>query len=193
MARRLIFLLVLVAAACAPAGGGDSAVPTLTLIPATATLTPTLAPPTSTPANLPAPQDIVQPTAAVPTPSTVDELIGEALIAEDPVAAELVGIAQRMVAADLDLPIRRVFLNDVRPVVWTDSTLNCPQENSEIVAVTSDGYRIVLEVGDQEFLFHTDFDRVIPCDPDNEQLPEGFMLATEEPTAEVTPEATEAS
>ncbi len=193
MARRLIFLLVLVAAACAPAGGGDSSVPTLTLIPATATLTPTLAPPTSTPANLPAPQDIVQPTAAAPTPSTVDELIGEALIAEDPVAAELVGIAQRIVAADLDLPIRRVFLSDVRPVVWTDSTLNCPQANSEIVAVTSDGYRIVLEVGDQEFLFHTDFDRVIPCDPDNEQLPEGFALSTEEPTAEVTPEVIESS
>lgn len=192
MARRFLFLMVLIAAACAP-GGGDSSVPTLTLIPATETSTPTLAPPTSTPANLPAPQDVVLPTSVAPTPSTVDELIGEALIAEDPVAAELVGIAQRMVAAELDLPTRRVFLNDVRPVVWTDSTLNCPQANSEIVAVRSDGYRIVLDVGDQEFLFHTDFDRVIPCDPDNEQLPDDLATATEEATAEVTPEATEAS
>lgn len=192
MARRLIFLIALIAAACAP-GGGETSVPTLTLIPATATLTLTPAPPTQTPANLPAPQDVVFPTATATPPGSVDDLIGAALIAQDPVAAELVGIAQRMVATDLNLPTRRVFLVDVRSVVWTDSTLNCPQPNSEIVSLQSDGYRILLEVGDQQYLFHTDFDRVIPCDPANEQLPPGFALSTEEPTAEVTPEATEES
>lgn len=193
MARRLILLIVLVAAACAPGGSSETPPPTLTLIPATDTETPTSAPPTSTPANLPGPQDVIFPTAIVPTPSTVDELIGEALIAEDPVAAELVGIAQRMVATDLNLPTRRIFLIDARAAVWTDSTLNCPQPNSEAVILQSDGYRILLHAGDQEYLFHTDFDRVIPCDPANEQLPDSFVLPTEEPTSEVTAEATEAA
>ena len=192
MARRLIFLMVLIAAACAP-GGGETSVPTLTLIPATETNTPTPVPPTSTPANLPGPQDVIRPTDTATPLGSVDDLIGEALIAQDPVAAELVGIAQRMVAADLNLPTRRVFLNDVRSAVWTDSTLNCPQSNSEIVALQSDGYRILLQAGDQEFLFHTDFDRVIRCDPTNEQLPESFVMPTEEPTSEVTAESTEAA
>jgi hypothetical protein len=35
-----------------------------------------------------------------------------------------------------------------------------------------DGYRIVLSAGDNEYLFHTDFDRALPCDAKNEQLPE---------------------
>ncbi|MBE0690292.1 MAG: hypothetical protein IH587_09255 [Anaerolineae bacterium] len=192
MARWLIFLMVLIAAACAP-GGGETTVPTLTLIPATETETPTPIPPTSTPANLPGPQDVIHPTDTATPPGSVDDLIGEALIAQDPVAAELVGIAQRMVATDLNLPTRRVFLSDVRSAVWTDSTLNCPQSNSEIVALQSDGYRIVLQVGDQDFLFHTDFDRVIACDPANEQLPESFVMPTEEATSEVTAESTSAA
>jgi hypothetical protein len=189
MVRRLIVLFVLVAAACAPSAGGETSVPTLTLIPATDVPTETPVPPTSTPANLPGPQDVVRPTDTATPDYSADNLIGEALITEDPVAAEMVGIAQRMVAADLDLPTRRVFLVDVRAVVWTDSALNCPPPESAVVALRSDGYRIVMQAGDQEFLFHTDFDRVLPCDPANEQLPEGFALPTEEPTSEVTDEA----
>jgi hypothetical protein len=50
--------------------------------------------------------------------------------------------------------------------------------------VLVDGYRIVLTTGEQFHLFHTDFDRIIPCDPDNEQLPN---------TAEATPEVTESA
>jgi hypothetical protein len=170
MVRRQVFLLVFVAvaayaaAACAPSAGSDTSVPTLTLILATEVPTATAVPPTSTSANLPGPQDIVRPTETATPNYASDNLIGEALIAEDPVAAELVGIAQRLVSDQTDLPTRRIFLIDVRAAVWTDSTLNCPQPESEVIAVQSDGYRIVLQAGDQEFLFHTDFDRVVACD-----------------------------
>lgn len=191
MVRWLVFLLVFIAAACASSGATDTVVPTLTLIAATDVPTATPIPPSATPANLPGPQDVLRPTETPASSGASDDLTGEALIADDPVAAELVGIAQRLVSEQTDLPTRRIFLADVRAAVWTDSTLNCPQPNSEVVLVQSDGYRIVMQAGDQEFLFHTDFDRVIACDPANEQLPEGFVLPTEEPTAEATPEPTE--
>jgi hypothetical protein len=137
---------------------------------------------------------VIPPTPTANPLASLDGLTGAALVAQDPVAAELVGIAQRLVADELDLPIRRIRLVDARAVVWTDSTLNCPQPESEVVEQETDGYRIVLGAGDQEFLFHTDVDRVVPCDVENEVLPEGVLPTeepTDEPTAEVTAEATE--
>jgi hypothetical protein len=181
-------LVLLLASACAPSAAGETAVPTFTLIPATDIPTLTAVPPTSTSANLPAPQDVVSgtetPTRLAPTTSAA---LGDV---QDPVAGELALIAQRLVAADLDLPTSRVLVASVLPAAWTDSALNCPAPDSEVVEQEIDGYRIVVQAGDQEFLFHTDFDRVVACDADNEQLPEGFVLPTEEPATESTPEPT---
>lgn len=188
-------LILAICAACAPSTAENTPAPTFTLIPATATDTPTPIPPTSTASTLVDPQDVIPPTPTTSAFSSLEDLTGAALVAQDPVAAELVGIAQRRVADDLDLPIRRIRLVDVRAVVWTDSTLNCPLPEAEVIQQETDGYRIVLGAGDQEFLFHTDVDRVVPCDEANENLPEGVVPTeepTEAPTAEVTPEATEA-
>lgn len=188
-------LILAICAACAPSTAENTPAPTFTLIPATATDTPTPIPPTSTASTLVDPQDVIPPTPTTSAFSSLEGLTGAALVAQDPVAAELVGIAQRRVADDLDLPIRRIRLVDVRAVVWTDSTLNCPLPEAEVIQQETDGYRIVLGAGDQEFLFHTDVDRVVPCDEANENLPEGVVPTeepTEAPTAEVTPEATEA-
>lgn len=188
-------LMIVFCAACAPTATENTPAPTLTLIPATATDTPTPVPPTSTASTLVEPQDVIPPTPTTSPLALLEGLTGAALVAQDPVAAELVGIAQRRVADDLDLPVRRIRLVDVRAVVWTDSTLNCPLPEVEVIHQETDGYRIVLGAGDQEFLFHTDVDRVVPCEPENEALPAGVLPTeepTEEPTAEVTPESTEA-
>ncbi len=193
--RRLLPLLLLFAAACAPAAT-DAPVSTLTLIAATATQIPTAVPPTSTPSNLINPEDVNAPTATIAATESLAELTGADLIAADPVAAELVGIAQRLVQEESDLPTSRIRLLDARVVVWTDSALNCPLPESEVVQQDTDGYRIVLGAGEQEYIFHTDVDRVVPCDAANEQLPAG-LLPTEEPTSDaapdVTPEATDSA
>jgi hypothetical protein len=89
----------------------------------------------------------------------------------DPVATELVALAQRRLAQDLNLPTRRIQVVEVTSYVWQDASLGCPLPGESYAQVIVDGYRIVLSAGDQEYLFHTDFDRVIPCDAENEQLP----------------------
>ncbi len=177
-------MLVFSVAACAPAATSNTAAPTLTLIAVTATLTPTIAPATATPGDLSAPNDIVPATP----PATLPTSSGAALIQRDPVAAVLVEKAQQMIAGDLDLPTSRVRLIDLVPVEWTDSTLNCPPSSSTPVPQQTLGYRILLQVGDQTYIMHADFDRVVACAAENEQLPPGFP--TEEPTVEVTAEAT---
>jgi len=172
MINRLVFIaLIFMLAACSDQ---NTPVPTASLIPATVTDVPTPVPPTNTPAGLPAPADIAATTA--PTPAS-----GEALITQDPVAAALVGIARRQVAAELDLAQSRVELVEVMPMTWTDSALNCPLPDQTVTPMEIDGYRILLEAGDQQYVFHADFDRAIRCEAANELLP------TEESTAESTP------
>jgi hypothetical protein len=175
--RLLAAFVLLLAAACTTPE--TALLPTATLITPQPTLTATPLPPTATPQSLPAPSDLVE--AAPPTipPEATDDLT-----AVDPIAAELVALAQRFVADQNDLPVVRVRLVEVQPFTWTDSSLGCPSSDVVYAPVLVDGYRIVLTTGEQFHLFHTDFDRIIPCDPDNEQLPN---------TAEATPEVTESA
>lgn len=95
----------------------------------------------------------------------------ESLLAADPIASELAMLAQRRLGTTLDLPTLRIAVVSVDPYIWTDTSLGCPQPGESYTPLDIDGYRIVLNARDQEYIFHTDFDRVIPCDADHEQLP----------------------
>lgn len=168
IARRFLIPLILILAACS---SENTPVPTASLVAATATDVPTPVPPTQTPAGLPAPADIAPTHTATPA-------AGADLIVQDPVANALVGIARRQIAAELDIPQARVELVEVEAVTWTNSALNCPLPDQAVEAMEVEGYRILLEAGDREYLFHADVDRVVRCDPANEALP------TAEATAE---------
>lgn len=148
----------------------STAEPTQTLIPATDTAVPSPIPPTATPAGLPRPGDLVTPQSAPElTPAVSPD---ETATLDDPIANDLIGLAQRRVAQDLNLPVRRIQVVSVEPYHWTDSSLGCPVAGQTYTEVLVDGYRIVLEAGDKQYIFHTDFDRALPCDAANEQLPE---------------------
>jgi hypothetical protein len=161
-------LCVLALAAC----NGDATPfvePTQVLIPSTATFTPSPVPPTATlDAALSAPEDI---TAVAPSDATLAPETDEVLNV-DPVAAELASLAQRRIAEELGLPVRRVRVLEIESYTWTDTSLGCPIAGETYTAIDVDGYRILLAAGDNEYLFHTDFDRALPCDAANEQLPE---------------------
>ncbi|MBK8021352.1 MAG: hypothetical protein IPK19_07925 [Chloroflexi bacterium] len=188
-------LLLLTLMACSTTEQTPTAsVATSTLIAPTLTLTPL--PPTATPteSNLPAPQDLATASASgsgsftrTPAPEGVEEA-GLALVERDPIAAELVRLAQEEIRRATDLPTRRIQLEEIRSVVWTDSSLNCPLPDSSYVPLEIDGYRIVLSAGEQEYVFHTDIDRVMLCDVENEQLPGAEAT---EAVAGVVEEATE--
>jgi hypothetical protein len=176
-------LLVLGLAGCS--GSGSESVPTLTLIPATPTPTSTPAGPTATPQDLTSPEDLA---ATRPSPTEAQEASGDRLLDIDPVAADLAALAQRLLAEQLDLPVRRVRIVDVQAVVWLDSSLGCPQPDQMYSQVLIPGYRIVVEAAGEQVIFHTDFDRALPCSPEDERLPPGVVLAPDE-TAEATPES----
>ncbi len=148
----------------------STAEPTQTLIPATDTAVPSPIPPTATSAGLPRAGDLVTPENTPElTPSVSPD--GNPNL-DDPVANDLIALAQRRVAQDLNLPVRRIQVVEIKPYSWTDSSLGCPLPGVAYTQVLIDGYRILLEAGDKQYIFHTDFDRALPCDAANEHLPE---------------------
>jgi hypothetical protein len=99
--------------------------------------------------------------------------IGETdlLVQIDPVAAELAALAERRLADELDLTTRRISVVEVTRIIWTDSSLGCPLPGEDYTPIRIDGYRIVLSVDDDQYIFHADFDRLVPCDEQDEVLP----------------------
>lgn len=151
--------------ACAACSGEavSTPVPALTLLPAAATRmpSPTSVPPTSAP--LPGPDDVVPVSpAAVPT----------AAPGTDPVAAQLAALVRRRLAAELDLPEARIRVLEITPFTWSDSSLGCPAPGQDYVSVVVEGYRIEAAAGDRTYVFHTDSERITPCEAGRERLPE---------------------
>jgi len=101
----------------------------------------------------------------------VQAVRGDILTLVDPIAADMVSLARQRIASDRDLPTSRINLLDIYAVTWNDGSLGCPVEDQDYIEIEIDGYRLVLEVGDTEYIFHTDFDRPVICDVENEVLP----------------------
>ena len=100
-----------------------------------------------------------------------DMLRGDLLLAVDPVAAELTALARRQSAQNSDVPLDEIELVDVFPVTWSDTSLGCPQSGQDYAPLQIDGYRILLQVGEETVTFHTDSVELIPCPAGSEQLP----------------------
>jgi len=104
--------------------------------------------------------------------STLDDAPAELLVLVDFVAAEMARSARLRVADVEDVAVNRVELIDIKPIQWPDTGLGCPAEGQTYAAVQVDGYRIVVAYQGEETIFHTDFERLLRCAPEDEVLPE---------------------
>lgn len=90
----------------------------------------------------------------------------ELFLTLDPVAADLVDLALTRAARSAEVETNAVVIDSVRPVEWASDTLGCETDAAPPEGSTSggaSGYRILLSVGERQFEYHTDFDRLIPC------------------------------
>lgn len=118
--------------------------PTLTLIPATATFTPTPALPTATPAALPGPADFI-------TPSPAGTILIPA-IAQPFITRALADLAEKQnVTADA------IQLVTLESAVWTTIDLGCGDQTEDISGnLEIEGFRIVLAIDGKPYEYHTD-------------------------------------
>ncbi len=94
----------------------------------------------------------------------LSDVPGDLLIKFDPVAADLLAVAQRDLAQRLGVPLRQVQLGEMQLMVWQDASLGCPRAGQTYTDMRITGYRIVLTTGTQDYPYHTDFDRAVPCE-----------------------------
>ena len=94
----------------------------------------------------------------------------QGLILNDPIAEEFVALAKAQLVNELP-PSVAIDVGEVRAYTWLDSSLGCPFPNQRYSEGESEGYRIVLRANEQEYLFHTAFDRMIRCAAEHEVLP----------------------
>lgn len=89
----------------------------------------------------------------------------------DPLAVELVALVQRRLANQFDILERRVKPIEITPYQWSDTSLGCPDPNQTYVEQVIEGYRLVMQVGDALYAFHTDSEKIVPCALGQEVLP----------------------
>jgi hypothetical protein len=75
-------------------------------------------------------------------------------------------------AGRLNLDSAKISLISVQAVDWPDASLGCPEPGKVYAQVVTPGYRIVLEVGEARYVYHSDSEaeRVIRCQDDQERL-----------------------
>lgn len=90
------------------------------------------------------------------------------LVGVDPVAAELTALARRRVQQAENAALDDLSLVSASAVRWKDSSLGCPQADQNYAETEIDGYRLVISDGENEYIFHSDSVRIIPCDAEDE-------------------------
>lgn len=141
-------LMALVGCAGAPSAT-QTPPPTLTLIPATPTATATPAQPTPT---LPSRVDIDALFAATASPTPQADIRG------------LVSLAISDLAAALAVAPAEIALVEVNRATWRSLDFGCGEEPPPPVALSIMGYRLVLQVQDTLYAYHTDARTVRRCE-----------------------------
>jgi hypothetical protein len=77
----------------------------------------------------------------------------------------LAELATAELADQLAVETEEIELIETEAVQWPDSSLGCPQPGMMYAQVITPGYRLMLEVDGQVYVFHTDSSqRVVRCD-----------------------------
>ncbi len=82
-----------------------------------------------------------------------------------PEAQAAVEAARAFLAGHLGIGVEQVRLVYVEPAEWPDAGLGCPEPGKVYAQVLTPGYRVVLQVQDQQYELHTDRSgkRVVLC------------------------------
>lgn len=163
--RNLLMVLILsgVLAGCTLDTPPPTPFPTLTLIPATPSPTATQVPPTLTIPSRLSPSDLLP---------TITPTADQTAAPDDPIALELILLAKRRLVNEFGFRFDAIEVAEIDSYQWADTSLGCPLPDTDYPQVVTNGYRLLLTVAEQEFIFHTSFEQVVLCDPENEVLPD---------------------
>lgn len=94
-----------------------------------------------------------------------DRAASKSVDAEATVAGlRMAELARQDLAKRLNAETSDIAIESIRPVRWPDANLPCPESTNAFTAEAS-GFVIRLSAGGQQFVYHTDYERVVPCRP----------------------------
>lgn len=79
-------------------------------------------------------------------------------------AARLSEQARRDLASRLQVPVEKVKTISLRPHTWPDASLGCPKPDMSYAQMETKGFVIELEAGGKKYRYHSDIERLVPCD-----------------------------
>lgn len=155
MALILLLTLLVLSASCAADPATDEPTPTSTGVTPSTPAESTPLPPVGT-------VDFSQLTPPPPASPEPEEMPMPGI--PDP-APYMENLAKQDLATRLSMDISQIRMVEQQAVDWNDSSLGCPQPGFGYLTVITPGYRIVLEAGGDQFVYHTDLrGQVVLCD-----------------------------
>lgn len=79
-------------------------------------------------------------------------------------AARMYELAREDLASRLKVAKEEVKANFIRPLIWPDASLGCPQPDMNYAQVMTPGFLIELEVAGKTYAYHSDRKRVVLCE-----------------------------
>ncbi len=73
---------------------------------------------------------------------------------DSPASQAQIQEAKEALADNLGVPVEKIELVSYEAVTWQDSSLGCPRPGLDYLQVLRDGYRIRLQVKDQQYEYH---------------------------------------
>ena len=101
-----------------------------------------------------APSGTVNLQELTPIPGSGENVVQPAPGIPDP-AARIVPLALADLAALLDKKVEDISVVSATAVIWSDSSLGCPQEGVMYMQVLTSGYLVILETGGVQYPYHT--------------------------------------
>ena len=101
----------------------------------------------------------VSPNAGTNTPeilATMTATPDQQAVIDPAVQKRVVGAAQSLLAKKLNVQASEISLVSIAAVSWPDSCLGLPGPDEMCAQMVTDGFKVVLAVGGQNYTFHTD-------------------------------------
>lgn len=138
-----------------------------------------------------------QPATAAPVPTSEGGSTPMSPTLEIPVDASiqrLIDLAIADLAARLSIPATDITVLDATPMVWSDSSLGCPQPGMAYTQVPQDGLLIRLQANGQIYPYHSGGERepflcvTVQKDPDQPTQIDLLTLTPRNPDVPATPD-----
>jgi hypothetical protein len=94
-------------------------------------------------------------------------------------------LAQKDLAQRLSVAEEVILVQSMEPVTWPDASLGCPQPGMVYAQLLTPGFKVILEVGEEVYEYHTGMTQpIVLCREEDSAMEDSLIPGTVEPGLE---------